>query len=463
MIARANSLCHLESALAPGESVKSVESALAIVVGGGFAGLSAATALAEAGVTVHVFEARPTLGGRANAFRDPMTGERIDNGQHVLAGCYDETLAFLRRIGSHTRLHRPSTLRIPMIDERGYRTELVCPALPSPLNLLAGVLAWDALSVGDRWAILRIGDALRGNQAIDPAETVRQWLVRHHQSPRLCALFWEPLALAALNQSIDDAAADMFVAVTSRMFGSGADAASLLVPSVPLDVLYAEPAREYLGQSGCSVTTHAKARIVVDERRASGVRVGGRDMAASAVICAVPWFEMADVFVSPPPALQSVLANAAALGSAPIVTVNLWFDSLQSADAMLGLPGRTFQWMFDRRRYVGETQTHLSLISSGADVICARSNDELVGTALRELRAAVPEARTATLRHASVIRERRATFSLKPWSPRRPSTTTPIDGLFLAGDWIETGLPATIESAVLSGHRAARAVLAALA
>jgi squalene-associated FAD-dependent desaturase len=349
-----------------------------------------------------------------------------------------------------------------MIDERGRRTELVCPALPSPFNLLAGVLAWDALSASDRWAILRIGDALRGRQPIDPAETVRQWLVRHHQSARLCTLFWEPLALAALNQSIDVAAAGMFVAVTSRMFGSGGDAASLLVPSVPLDALYVEPAMQFLADAASTVTTHAKARIVVEDGRVVGIRVGGDDIPASVVISAVPWFAIGEVFESPPPELHLLLANAAALGSAPIVTVNLWFESLPSSDPMLGLPGRTFQWIFDRRRYVGETQTHVSLISSGADAICARPNDELVDTAVREFDEAVPEARGRTPRHASVIRERRATFSLAPGSPPRPATATPIRGLYLAGDWIDTGLPATIESAVISGHRAASAVLAAL-
>lgn len=442
--------------------MKSAEDVVA-VIGGGFAGLSAAVALADAGVRVHLFEARPTLGGRANAFRDPLTGERIDNGQHILAGCYYETLKFLARIGSGSRLHRPSTLRVPMIDERGVRTELACPALPSPLNLVAGILAWDALTLGDRWGILQIGDALRGNKPIDPRETVRQWLTRHHQSPRLCRLFWEPLVLAALNQPIDDAAAEMFVAVTSRMFSTDPDAASILVPSVPLDELYVAPALDFLGKRGGEVTTQAKARIITDDADAiAGVRVGDRDIPVAAVICAVPWFAFADAFVAPPGALESTFANAAALGSAPIVTVNLWLDGWRSADPMLGLPGRVFQWAFDRRAYVGHTQQHVSLISSGADAICARSNDELIGTAQRELCDALPAARRARLRHATVIRERRATFSLKPGGPARPRVDTGVRGLFLAGDWIATGLPATIESAVIAGHRAAAAALPCL-
>jgi zeta-carotene desaturase len=439
-----------------------VSQAPVVVVGGGFAGLAAATALAEAGVPVHVFEARPTLGGRANAFRDPVTGERIDNGQHVIAGCYTETLTFLTRVGTAARLHRPSTLRVAMIDERGRRTELSLPPLPPPVDVLAGVLAWDALDWSDRWSMVRIGRALRGFGSIPPGETVRQWLTRHHQSPRLCRLFWEPLALAALNQPIDDASAEMFVAVTSRMFGPEPDAAAILVPSVPLDELYAVPARQFLDRRAAIITTHAKAAIAIENEQVQGIRVGDVWTAAPTVICAVPWFAMTDVFVDTPASLEPMVSNATALGCAPIVTVNLWFDDFRIADPMLGLPGGHFQWIFDRRRFVGGGPSHLSLVSSGADVICNMSNPELIDKALTEVRHALPAAVRSAVRHASVIRERRATFSLKPGSPPRPGTTTAVPGLFLAGDWIDTGLPATIESAVMSGHRAAAAVLQAL-
>lgn len=432
------------------------------VIGGGFAGLAAAVTLVDAGVDVHLFEARPTLGGRANTFRDPATGERIDNGQHVLAGCYDDTLAFLKRLGTASRLHRPSTLRLAMIDESGWRTELMLPALPSPVNLLAGVLAWDALSSADRWAIVSIGAALRGRIVVNPHETVRQWLTRHRQSARLCRLFWEPLALAALNQSIDQASATMFVAVATRMFGSDPEAASILVPSVPLDELYVVPAARILSDAGSHVHTQAKAQIVVSGDRVTGVRTGHDEFSTSIVISAVPWFALADMFVPTPAPLQVLLANAARLGSAPIVTVNLWLDPWRSPDAMLGLPGRHFQWLFDRRRYLNDSQQHVSLVSSGADAICARSNDDLISLAVLELRAALPDATGATVAHATVIRERRATFSLRPGGPPRPSTETPIAGLFLAGDWIDTGLPATIEGAVIAGHRAAAAALKCL-
>ena len=136
-----------------------------IVIGAGFAGLSAAAALAERNVRVLVLEARPTLGGRATAFTDPATGERVDNGQHVMFGCYHETFQFLRRIGTDSHVLVQRQLTVDTIDRAGRRSRLKCPALPSPLHLLAGVLTWDALGWRDRLAALRIRSALRGESA----------------------------------------------------------------------------------------------------------------------------------------------------------------------------------------------------------------------------------------------------------------------------------------------------------
>ena len=137
------------------------------------------------------------------------------------------------------------------------------------------------------------------------------------------------------------------------------------------------------------------------------------------------------------------------------MTINLWFDRTVIAEPFVGLPGRTFQWVFDKRSVFGGEASNMSLVSSGASPIVNMPNDELVTVAHAELLDAIPSIRTATLVRATVVREPRATFSLAPGQPPRPTTETGIRGLYLAGDWIDTGLPATIESAVRSGHRAA--------
>lgn len=437
-----------------------------IVVGGGVAGLSAACALAAAGAGVLVVEARPALGGRASSHRDPVTGEIVDNGQHILLGCYRESFAFLDRIGAASSVRLQPSLEVPYVDLAGVRTTLSCPILPAPFHLLAGLMEWNALPWADRLSALRMGSVVRLAQrqlrgrtdriAASPEETVEAWLIRNGQRPRIREMLWDPLALAALNQPASEAAAPLFARVLAEMFGSDRQASALGLPVRPLADMYTEPARRFIEARGGEVRTNALAKVIVDDGRVVGVRVRSRgDDRAGAVVSAVPWFALAGLFDTPPPGLSSVLSNAARMGSYPIVTVNLWFDHRMLDTPFLGLPGRTMQWIFEKGAIVGNAVTHLSLVSSGASDIVARSNADVVALAMAEIRDALPSAARATLKHATVVRERRATFSLAPGEPARPGTATGVAGLVLAGDWTDTGLPGTIESAAASGHAAA--------
>ena len=438
-----------------------------VVVGGGFAGLSAAAVLAERGLCPIVLEARGRLGGRATAFRDRDTGELVDNGQHVLFGCYLETLAFLRRIGADANVRVQGTMEIPFIDEHGTRSVLRCPRLPAPLHLLAGVLGWTAIPLADRLSALRLAPAfLRARRTGEPNPadvegTVGEWLRAHGQSGRLIDALWEPLAVAALNQSIATAAAAPFVTVLARMFGPDPAAAALVLPTRPLDEMYADPARAFIERRGGTVRTDALARIVTDISGVCAVEVRGERILTRQVIAAVPWHSMHTLFTDAPAALAPLLAAASATASMPIVTVNLWYDRVVMNEPFVGLIGRTIHWIFDKRQVFADNASHLSLVVSAAGALDEVSREGLVALADREVRAALPGARTATLVRGTVVREKRATFSLAPGQPRRPGTTTLVPGLFLAGDWIDTALPSTIEGAVVSGHAAARALLEA--
>jgi zeta-carotene desaturase len=422
-----------------------------VVVGGGFAGLSAATALAERGARVLVLEARPSLGGRASSFTDPATGEAVDNGQHIVAGAYRETFEFLGRVGAAHGVRLQAGLELEIVDPAGGRSRFRCPPLPSPFHLLAGLLRWPALGWRDRLAALRMG--LRSAPA--PHETVRQWLQALGQTPRLIALLWEPLAVAALNQPIDAAAASSFAIVVDRILERRA-ASSLGLAVTPLTDLYAVPARTFIEARGGSVRTGRAAVIGAWPAASLSVRSGDHEIWPRAVVCAVPWHGLRAAFWPEPPPLSAVFAAADNTPASPIVTVNLWLDRDVTRAAFIGLPGRTMQWVFDKRELFGEGASHLSLVSSGAEAVVARSNDELVALALEELRSACPEAHAAVVRRAVVVRERKATFSVAPGAPSRPGVRTAIPGLFLAGDWIGNDLPATIEGAVISGHSAAR-------
>lgn len=433
-----------------------------VVVGAGFAGLSAAVRLVEAGARVLVVEQRRRLGGRATAFEDPQTGEVVDNGQHALFGCYHETFAFLRAIGAEEGVALDERLDLEIVDGDGTRSRLVTAAWPPPLHLVGGLLRWGALGARDKLAAARMGLMLRrlarvGGRAGWAAlerQTAAAWLRDCGQTPRLCALLWEPLVVAALNQPADTAAAAPFARVMTRMFNGTRRDAAIGLPRVPLDALYAEPARRWLEARGSAVRTGTGATLVVEGTRARGVDLRGERIDAGAVVSSVPWFAF-PAFAGDAAALQPIARDAGAMAHSPIVTVNLWYDRAVTDTPFVGLPGRTFQWAFDKGRILGALASHLSLVSSGAGAIVALANDALASMARDEIAAALPAARDAAVVRSLVVREKRATFSLAPGQPPRPGAETPVQGLLLAGDWTDTGLPATIEGAVQSGHVAA--------
>ena len=293
--------------------------------------------------------------------------------------------------------------------------------------------------------------------AASPGETVESWLVRNGQPPRIREMLWEPLALAALNQPARVAAAPPFARVLAEMFGPDPRAAAIGLPTRPLDVMYAEPAQAVVEALGGVVRTGATALVRL---RSSGctVEAAAERFTPDVVIAAVAWHALPDLFAGETAPLETVLAAARATAASPIVTVNLWFDRPILEEAFVGLPGRRMQWVFDKSQMFEAESSHLTMVSSGAEAAMAMQNDELIALALRELREALPEVRAARVSRASVVRERRATFSIAPGQPPRPGTVTNVAGLVLAGDWIDTGLPATIESAAASGRRAAEAL-----
>jgi len=201
------------------------------------------------------------------------------------------------------------------------------------------------------------------------------------------------------------------------------------------------------------------ARVVFDGNRLLQVEAKGDKIHAEAVICAVPWFALADLFGGgAPPSLKPLVQAAEKTAPSPIASVNIWLDRRVLGSPFLGLPGRSLQWVFDKGQMFDEASSHLTMVASSAEQLMTLSNDALAAVALQELRDALPEVRAAKVLRTSVVRERRASFSLAPGQPARPGCRTPVDHLVLAGDWIDTGLPATIESAAVSGRRAAEAI-----
>jgi squalene-associated FAD-dependent desaturase len=436
-----------------------------IVIGGGFAGLSAATLLADRGFQVTVLEGRQTLGGRAYSFNDPQTGDSVDNGQHLFMGCYFETLAFLRRIDSAHLLKLQSNLEVDFLGDNGRRSRLACLPLASPWHLLSGLMRLSTLSWADRFRLLFVRSALarapRERAELDRI-TIDQWLDSCHQSPRAKRYLWNLIAIAAINEEPTIAAASGFVEVLRRAFFDDWSASRLGFSVTGLTDLYVPAAREFIEKRGGKVLTKSPVqRIELRENRATGValREGGR-LTADWVVSTVQAPALLKILPKELAQNEPVFQNLEKLRYSPIISIHLWFDRPITSRKFVGLLDTHIQWLFNKAQiFQKATPGYVSLVISGAHAFVDWPEKRLLTLALEELRRLMPEAREAVLGRSLVIKEQTATLSPVPGTEAlRPEHQSPIPNLLLAGDWTRTGLPATIESACVSGHACANLI-----
>ncbi len=452
-----------------------------LVIGGGLSGLSAAVELAGRGYAVPLLEQRQHLGGRTYSFVDEVTGDVVDNGQHLLMGCYHQTRRYLKTIGSEFRAFLQPNLRIEFLHPRRGPATLSCPAWPAPLHLLGGLLGLNSLSWNDRLRLLRVGLELQKDpMRVEPQLsrlTVDEWLTSLGQSPDNKKYLWDVIAIGSLNDDPRTVSALLFYRVLRSAFLGVRENSSLLIPRVGLSELLVDPAVKFLESRGSSIRTGVGVdEMEVREGRVRAVRSGFETIEVDAVIAAVPYYALDAIA----PGLSTSgekksPGEEAAFESSPIITINLWFDKPVMEQEFVALLDMRVHWVFNKSRILqsrdgeGRTQKtegrmqnaggrqYLSLVISGASGYVEREKEELVQMALEDLRQVFPAMGDATLIHSQVVKEKRATFSPTPGiEALRPSSRTYWENLFLAGDWTNTGYPATIEGAVMSGNEAAQ-------
>jgi squalene-associated FAD-dependent desaturase len=352
---------------------------------------------------------------------------------------------------------------IPFADTTGRRVTLACPPLPAPLHFAAGLLRYPALSLRERVSALAAGPRLvrrfgRGGQHADVS--VAEALRDLGQGAGVRRALWDPLTWATLNANPARASARLLAAVVERALLDSREGSRFLLPSLPLSELYAEPARKFVEARGGEVRCRAAVtELRCAERVAEAAHVDGVWIEADAFVLAVT-----------PPALRRLapwLDVPEALDAAtPIVTCTLWLDRPVDAPRFAGLLDAETQWVFQAQALHGApagAPARLACLRSGADAWLDLGRDEIVRRVLADVQRALPGTRDARLRHAVVVKEKSATLAPDPaLQPLRPSLETALRNVVLAGDWTDTGLPATLESAALSGHRAADRVWAAL-
>ena len=439
-----------------------------IVVGGGVAGMSAACALAEAGLHVKLVERRGYLGGRASSYRHPGVDEVIDNCQHVLFGCCTNLIGFYQRIGVADRIHW--TRYMTMIEPGGRRTLLASSRwLPAPLHGLPSLLRANALTREDRKALMRAFRAFMRPVAPDSTETLGSWLRQNGQTQGAIDRFWRLVIASALNADVEQIALSYAAKVIRELFLNSAQAGSMGMSTVPLSGLYAGAEQYLRAHRGEAVFNAGVDGAEWDEETSQwAVRTRAGMLTAEYLVLALPFEATAKLLPHMPPAdgAEKLAAQIERIGHGPICSVHLWFDREITDLEHAVLLDREIHWMYNKSRLQPWRKTkgsYVELVVSASQAFAARERKDAIALALAELAEFFPKVTGAKLEKAVLVKEVRATFGVPPGIDAfRPVPRSPWHNCVLAGDWVQTGWPSTMESAARSGHLAAEAVFAAL-
>ncbi len=429
-----------------------------VVIGGGLAGMAAAAAMESAGIPVTLLEARATLGGRAGSFEDPQTGEELDNCQHVLLGCCTNLIDFYRRLDvlDLIRFERA----IHFVDPKGKPHDLWgLRGLPAPLHLGFSLVRFDALSFVERIALtramlamMRLGREGRLKLADVP---FGEWLDAHRQPASLVEKLYQPILVSALNENARQASSSYAIQVFQDALLAHADGYSIGLPTTSLAQLYAKfPCHDV--RLGARVN-----KIEFAGNLVSGLRLlDGSFLAADIIVMATNHPTAGKWIPTELAATDSRFAKLDQLQSVPILGAHLWFDRPILTESHAALMSGPLQWLF--RKDSSGHAVH-GVISAAREWV-GRDKDECLAQFERQIRKTFPAARSAKLNRGVIVIEKRATYSPLPGvdslRPLQAPGPAGIQNLYLAGDYTQTGWPATMEGAVRSGYLAAEAIVA---
>ncbi len=441
------------------------------VIGGGWAGCAAAVTLARAGRAVTIFEAAPTLGGRAR--RVARDGLPLDNGQHLLLGAYTRALELLAIVHDHATFERLLTRRpltlLPLSPTQPNALALVRRHAPGALGLAIGLLDAQGLTWRERFANLLWFVALKRERFTRPlGETVAQLLAP--LPTRAAQRLWAPLCLAALNTPIAEASAQIFANVLRAAFAGRGDASDFILPVTDLSTLFPEAAARYVSERAGQLRLGNHARVVTADAQCATLASEDGQRTVSAAIIAVGPHQVSDAFA--PEALASIPSLAAAVAATqaltyePIVTVWIGLASPIALPAPIArLDDAPGQWIVDRPDVLARSTPDaarppivqlLAVIISAGGPHMKLPHDELARRVDAQVRRLV--AGCGPCVWSQVIAEKRATYACTPHRAR-PASPALTPTLFLAGDYVDAEYPATLEAAVRSGIAAAEALL----
>lgn len=429
-----------------------------LIIGGGLAGLAAASALAPRGFRVTLLESRGRLGGRASSFADSATGQLVDTCQHVSMGCCTNLAHFGDTLGIR-RLMQPQPCLYFMTPDRRV-SRFRADNWPAPLHLLRSFAGAHYLGMGEKlrivWGLLKLK-----RHPCDDDSPFQDWLVKNHQTPRSVDRFWGLVLVSALNETPERIGIRYARKVFVDGFMTHPRGFEVEIPSVPLGQLYGDELVRWLSGHQVDLQMQRGVRqLHLEGNRITEVALRqSESLTADWYISSVPFDRLLDLLPAEIIDQHAYFGNLRNLETSPITSVHCWFDRPATDLPHIVLLDSVGQWVFNR----GETapgEWYLQVVVSAARQFRGLGHDEVERRVVAELRRLLPNLVDAKLLRARVVTEHAATFSAVPGVDRwRPAQASPIDNLFVAGDWTNTGWPATMEGAVRSGYLAAEALL----
>ncbi|MFG0249365.1 MAG: hydroxysqualene dehydroxylase HpnE [Phycisphaeraceae bacterium JB051] len=433
-----------------------------LIIGGGLAGIAAALQLADAGQKVTLIETRIRLGGRATSFDDPATDDLLDNCQHVLLRCCTNLMDLYERLGMADQIdwHK----RFYFCNNQGVIDEMEGDDLPAPTHLTTSMLGFKGTTWAEKFAIskgmlavMKLGAEGRKKWH---HRSFADWLKQHKQPPGAIQKFWACVTISALNEQPQNMAADYALQVFQEAFCANAQAYHMGLPKVPLVRLY-DAAQDAIEKAGGQVLLRTSAqKLLFEDGKITGLKIGEGDvLTADQYVSTVPYDRLLKLSDDQAIKADARLQHLGQFGVSPIVGIHIWFSHEIMDLPHMALTESPLHWIFNKG-IDGAGWQHLHGVISAADDLMPMSADEITNMVVEEMRRILPRIGTLQPVHRRVVKEKRATFRLSPGiDDIRPTATGAISNLILAGDWTDSGWPATMEGAVRSGYKAAGAIL----
>lgn len=435
-----------------------------VIIGGGLAGIAAAVRLAQQNIPVTLVETRKRLGGRATSFVDPTTSQLLDNCQHVVMKCCTNLLHLYEQLGVEKQIHWHK--RFYFVDAQGRMDELSADDLPAPLHMTRSLLGFSSLTWGEKFAISRaMGAMMRTDRTKWADRSFAHWLDAHNQPAGAVEKFWRPVVVGAINEWPERMAANAALQVFQDGFLAHEDAYWMGLATVPLVQLYDEAQRVIEAAGGSVMLATSANALTCEDGRITGLEIDNeRTLTGDVFISALPFDRLAKIAPDTLKQADARLAHLDEFEVSPIIGIHLWLKSSQAAPVVT-LPHLSFMqsplhWIFNKGFDKDAGGQHLHGVISAAHDLVDLSAEQLADMVVRELNKALPATVGCRVLHSRVVKEKRATFSAKPGIDRiRPTAAGSTPNLYLAGDWVQSGWPATMEGAVRSGYLAAQAAL----